>query len=481
MGDTSWDEELYKHRATSRAATGTPTFHHDHAVRTGVTTNAIHDKLNPKGVKVRESRDSDVHPDSVPIAVLFDVTGSMGGVPKVFQTKLPKLMDILLTKGYCKDPQILIGAIGDHFSDRAPLQVGQFESGVEMDEDIGRIFIEGEGGGQNHESYQLGMYFMARHTVTDAWEKRGKKGYCNTPDAPVWMADQTFKPIGEIKSGDKVMGWERLNGRRSLVVTIVEAVQRRLAENVVQVTMESGRVLKCTDDHQWLSGHHGKTTDETSGWDIFTTVANSYGKGALLSHVIDPIPAMSSEFREDAAFRTGDRVTKIEPLPPQEVVSMQTTTHNYVAWGYASSNCFISGDELAYARVTRAEVKKWLGSDIEQDIPLADLVRELKERWNVFFLIPSGTSHAEDPDLRAFWANLIGPESVIRLPDPSAVSEVIGATVGMFESAVSLDQVAIDTSHGVRDALAPLAHSSIVSSAKGTLPTTVKGGGTVRL
>jgi hypothetical protein len=46
-----------------------------------------------------------------------------------------------------------------------------------MDDDLGRIVLEGGGGGQMMESYELAMYFMARHTVTDSWSKRGRRGY----------------------------------------------------------------------------------------------------------------------------------------------------------------------------------------------------------------------------------------------------------------------------------------------------------------
>jgi hypothetical protein len=137
----------------------------------------VHDALNPYGVTVRESRDSDEHPRSTPIAVLFDVTGSMGGVPRKLQTKLPELFGLLLRKDYCTDPQLLFGAIGDATCDRAPLQVGQFESDNRMDDDLGRILLEGGGGGQRTESYELAMYFMARHTALDSVEKRGRRGY----------------------------------------------------------------------------------------------------------------------------------------------------------------------------------------------------------------------------------------------------------------------------------------------------------------
>src|SRR5262249_45156880 len=86
-------------------------------------------------------------------------------------------MGLLMRKGYLGHPQILIGAVGDATCDTAPLQVGQFESGIEIEEDLGKLFLEGGGGGQVTESYELAMYFMARHTSVDCFEKRGKRGH----------------------------------------------------------------------------------------------------------------------------------------------------------------------------------------------------------------------------------------------------------------------------------------------------------------
>ncbi|WP_433059240.1 hypothetical protein [Dactylosporangium sp. CS-033363] len=172
MGSGTWSTDVYDAADRYRRATGTSAFaYSDSGART------VHKGLDPKGVTARESRDSDEHPDSVPIAVLFDVTGSMGSVPRVLQQKLPQLLGLLLRKGYVTDPQILFGAIGDATCDRVPLQVGQFESDNRLDEDLSRFVLEGGGGGQMTESYELAMYFMARHTALDCYEKRGKRGY----------------------------------------------------------------------------------------------------------------------------------------------------------------------------------------------------------------------------------------------------------------------------------------------------------------
>ena len=133
-------------------------------------------KLNKAGQIIRESRDSDTHPNSKALATFFDVTGTMSGVPTVFVAELGKLMGYLIKKNILPSPHILFGAIGDAYCDKVPLQVGQFEAGNEMDDVLSKIVLESGGGGQQHETYELAMYFMAYHTSIDCFEKRGEKG-----------------------------------------------------------------------------------------------------------------------------------------------------------------------------------------------------------------------------------------------------------------------------------------------------------------
>jgi hypothetical protein len=205
MGGSSWSDDFYRDREEHRKATGAKAFAYDHHVKTDPTARrVVHHKLDPKGAR-RESRDSDAHPASVAIGVIFDVTGSMGGIPTQLQKKLPQLMGLLLRKGYVADPQILFGAVGDYFADRAPLQIGQFESGIEMDDDLGRLLLEGGGGGSFEESYQNALYFFARHTSIDCFEKRGKKGYLFVIGDEMPYARSTTGEIAKL-IGDDVKG-----------------------------------------------------------------------------------------------------------------------------------------------------------------------------------------------------------------------------------------------------------------------------------
>ncbi|WAC20040.1 hypothetical protein OVA24_01435 [Luteolibacter sp. SL250] len=137
-----------------------------------------HALMNPKGLKVRECRDSEDHPDSLGVIFALDVTGSMGSIPHLLaKQELPNFMKLLNGCGL-PDPQVMFMAIGDATSDRASLQVGQFESTAElMDQWLTWSYLEGGGGGTGSESYELGFYIAAQHTDTDNFAKRKKKGF----------------------------------------------------------------------------------------------------------------------------------------------------------------------------------------------------------------------------------------------------------------------------------------------------------------
>ncbi|GAA0592028.1 hypothetical protein [Actinomadura livida] len=201
MGSGHWSTDVYAARASYRAATGTSAFAHSDG---GATT--VHPGLDPRGVAFRESRDSADHPESLAIGVLFDVTGSMRHVPRALQTKLPDLLGLLLRKGYAEHPHIMFGAVGDATCDRAPLQIGQFEADNRMDDDLGNVLLEGGGGGQMRESYELAMYFMARHTSIDCFEKRGRRGYLfmigDEPAYPAVKRREVAKVIGDEPAED---------------------------------------------------------------------------------------------------------------------------------------------------------------------------------------------------------------------------------------------------------------------------------------
>lgn len=188
MGGGGWTADTYASTKKFKEDSGIDDFAYSRTTKSTKPASEwkVHEDLDPKKTNkagdhanqnVRESLDNDEHPESLAIAVLFDVTGSMTTVPTLLQKKLPELWGLLLRKGYVEHPQVLFGGIGDATVDRVPLQVGQFESDNRSDLDLEKIFLESGGGGTTQESYELAMYFMARHTYIDCYEKRAHRGY----------------------------------------------------------------------------------------------------------------------------------------------------------------------------------------------------------------------------------------------------------------------------------------------------------------
>lgn len=280
MGGSSYSDDHYKAAAATRAATAQPTFRHTAAMASApAAARKVHDRLNPFGVKIRESRDSDVNPVTVPIVIQLDETGSMSDVPRIIQAELCKLFGLLKRQGWAHHPAIMVMATGDARNTRgngpngleaAPLQVGQFESGNEVEEDLMDLYLEGNGGGNGGETYELGMYFVARHTATDAWEKRQEKGFY-----------------------------------------------------------------------------------------------------------------------------------------------------------------FIIGDEPFFQNVSKESITRIIGDTVEADIPTKDIVAELQQKWNVYYVVPNMTSGFNDAGMLRLWENLIGKENVIKLQHPQAICELIASTIGL--------------------------------------------------
>lgn len=145
------------------------------------TARSIDPEMDPSKVILRESRDSEEHPESLSIIVGLDITGSMGMIPEnIVKDTLPDLVGTIIQAGI-QSPQVLFMGLGDFVYDNAPLQVGQFESSAELlDRWLTKVYLEGGGGGNNGEAYNLAYLFAARHTSIDCWEKRKQKGFLFT-------------------------------------------------------------------------------------------------------------------------------------------------------------------------------------------------------------------------------------------------------------------------------------------------------------
>ena len=179
MGGGTWSAKTYSTVTASKISRGTTFGYTTDAKTTG--RYVAHDDLkvlDGNGQPVtRESRDSEEHPESTPIVIGFDVTGSMGTNPEILQRELKGLFGMLVRKDVVSDPQVAIGAYGDTECDRVPIQLSQFESDNRIDDNLDNVFIEGGGGGNMGEMSTALVWFVANHVITDSYVKRRKRGY----------------------------------------------------------------------------------------------------------------------------------------------------------------------------------------------------------------------------------------------------------------------------------------------------------------
>lgn len=145
----------------------------------------LNEQLNPKNV-IRECCNSEEHPNTIPVILALDVTGSMGDACQETAEALGVIMEQLYKK--FKDIEIMVIGIGDLAYDNAPIQISQFESDVRIAEWLDKIYMEHGGGGNSYESYTAAWYMGLRHTKLDAYDKQGRKGIIIT------MGDEPLNP-----------------------------------------------------------------------------------------------------------------------------------------------------------------------------------------------------------------------------------------------------------------------------------------------
>lgn len=148
-------------------------------------SNHLDSMLNPYNV-VRECRDSDDHPHSLPVILALDVTGSMGHAATTCAAKLDETMTELYKNN--NDVEFCVMGIGDFTCDDAPLQVTQFESDIRILEQTLKLYFEGGGGANKWESYTAAWYFGLHNCAFDCWD-RGERGIIIT------IGDESLNPV----------------------------------------------------------------------------------------------------------------------------------------------------------------------------------------------------------------------------------------------------------------------------------------------
>lgn len=186
MGYGSWDSVSYASYAnnTGRSVTSTGNLSSTYTAQDIFRARGIDQKLSPYKV-MRECKDSNEHPNTIPVILALDVTGSMGPTAAEVAKRLNELMTQVFSS--VPDAEFMIMGIGDVYCDSAPIQISQFESDIRIAEWTDKIYFEGGGGGNGFESYTAAWYMGLKHCDLDCW-KRGKKGIIIT------LGDEPLNP-----------------------------------------------------------------------------------------------------------------------------------------------------------------------------------------------------------------------------------------------------------------------------------------------
>lgn len=187
MGSGSWTSDSFKSYASRKMYKLTD---NDTVDLRGMHLQDMYDsvglpeELDPKNV-MRECCDSEEHPNTIPVILALDVTGSMGDAAMQVASKLSEIM----TKLYktIADIEFCVMGIGDLAYDQAPIQISQFESDIRIAESLDKVYFEGGGGGNCFESYTAAWYMGLRHCKLDCWN-RSKKGIIIT------LGDEELNP-----------------------------------------------------------------------------------------------------------------------------------------------------------------------------------------------------------------------------------------------------------------------------------------------
>lgn len=199
MGSSSWKSVDYATYTCASRGCDLDTFTTmNYSAQELYKSRKLADVLNPYNV-MRECCDSEEHPNTTPIILALDVTGSMGGSSVKVAQQLNSIMTDIYASAAVPDVEFCIMAIGDLAYDGAPIQMGQFESDIRIAEQLDQVYFEGGGGGNTYESYTAAWYMGLNHCKLDCWN-RGKKGIIIT------LGDELPNPYLPVAGLKRVVG-----------------------------------------------------------------------------------------------------------------------------------------------------------------------------------------------------------------------------------------------------------------------------------
>lgn len=282
MGSGTWSSKSFSTYTTNTHGLSLDEYENNsYSTQEIFTSRKLASELNPYGV-MRECCDSAEHPNSFPIILAPDVTGSMGGAARKVAQKLNTLMTELYEDKSIKDPEFCIIAIGDVAYDRAPVQMTQFESDIRIAEQLDKVYFEGGGGGNGFESYTAAWYMGLYHCALDCW-KRGKKGLIIT------LGDECPNPYIPARNFRAITG-DKLPEGDVETKPLLEAVKEKFEVYHLSVNDEDS-------SYEWHNNNH--CLDKK-----WTALLGDHYKVVTLDNLIPTIVKIIKENADNDIFET---------------------------------------------------------------------------------------------------------------------------------------------------------------------------------
>ncbi len=110
------------------------------------------------------------------------------------------------------------------------------------------------------------------------------------------------------------------------------------------------------------------------------------------------------------------------------------TAHDSIEKRGKRGYLFTIGDEEAPPALTRAQIKQFVGADVERDLTTAELLESARRMYDVFHIVIEEGSHARQHLDRVLtsWTALLG-QHVIRLSDHTKLAETIVSAIEVAE------------------------------------------------
>lgn len=203
------------------------------------TARMIDKSLDPRLFQKRECANSKEHPNTIPVILALDVTGSMGEACQETAEALGTIMMDLFDK--FKDIEFCIMGIGDLAYDSAPIQMSQYESDVRIAEALDKVYMEKGGGGNGYESYTAAWYMGLYRTKLDCYDHQGRKGIIIT------MGDEPLNPYLPIPDLNKAInGDEKETSRGVETQALYKEASKKF--NIFHIAVDSPK--SCFDSYR---------------------------------------------------------------------------------------------------------------------------------------------------------------------------------------------------------------------------------------